>query len=210
MSEITRTPLCWPNNVARTAPHLRSHPKFGAKSITDSTNFVLEEVNRLNAHRHNYQDPDVIISTNCVLNRRALPYGGQAQPADTGVAVYFQLHFKRNGKAFNRHVVLTCDKWNRVEWNLYAIGMDIEAQRARARWGCTNIEQAFQGYVAIPEKCGGSAWWLVLGVSSAATRDDIEHSYRKLSKTAHPDTGGDRERWLELQTAYNQAMAAFA
>ncbi len=137
-----------------------------------------------------------------------MPYGQQPQPADPGVAVYFNLRFERGGKWHERPVVLSCDKWNRVEWNLYAVAKDIEAQRGRHRWGCTNVEQAFRGYMAIPERTGGKAWWEILGVSSWADETVIKEAYRIRSQTEHPDKGGTQERWLALQQAFEQALSS--
>jgi hypothetical protein len=208
MSEISRWPLCWPNNVARTAPHIRGHPNFDERTIAVSVEHVLAEINRLNQRKWDFEDEDVIISTNVKPTLQGVPSSAPGSVVDSGVAIYFKLRFVRNGKWYDRSVVLTCDKWIKVCDNIRAIAKDIEAQRARQRWGCTNVEQAFQGYVAIPEKCGGPSWWVLLKLPSTATKDQIKDRYRELSKQEHPDRGGDPNRWLLLQDAYNQAMAA--
>ncbi len=101
---------------------------------------MLAELNRINGQSWNHNDEDVIISTNIRPRLDGLPRGSEPEPGDTGVAVYFKLRFFRGGKEFLRHTVLTCDKWTSVAWNSYAIAKDVEAQRARARWGCTSLE----------------------------------------------------------------------
>lgn len=209
MAEITRNPLCWPNNVPRTAPQTRTWPQFYERSLSSSIGYVLAEINRLNQRRWDYKDAAVIISTNLRTRQDGLPLAGQSEPADCGAAVYFKLRFPRNGKWFERDCVLTCDRWCRLSLNLWAIAQDIEAQRARGRWGCTSVEQAFQGYLAIPEKCGGDAWWIILGIPSSANREQIEAAYKLKSKTAHPDCGGTHDAFTQLQTAFDQAMAQF-
>ena len=210
MAEITRNPLCWPNNVPRTAPHKRGRPLFDERTIASAVDFVLSEINRLNKRRWDWNDDKVVISTNLRLNRDQMPASNQAEPADTGAAVYFTLRFWRNGKQFERPCVLTCDRWCKVSFNLWAIAKDIEAQRARERWGSTSTEQAFQGYLAIPEKCGGPAWWTTLGVPTTATRSEIEAAYKSKSKLVHPDMqGGSHDAYVALQTAFDQAMAQF-
>lgn len=209
MGDITRNPLCWPDNVTRRAPGQRSRPDFSEKSISYVVGIILAEINRLNQRRWDYNDEDVVISTNLKLRQDDLPLGNQSQPADPASAVYFTLRFFRNGKAYDRPCVMTCDKWVRVEWNLYAIAKDIEAQRARARWGCGTVEQAFQGYVAIPEKCGGGSWWDILKISPIATIQTVESAYRALAKTSHPDKGGTHDQWVIVQQAYDQAMSQF-
>ena len=209
MSEITKYPLCWPDNVARTAPHSRTNPGFAERSIAESCQELLAEINRLNQHRWDHADPTVIISTNVEPRLDGLPRSSTQNPPDSGVAVYFKLRFHRAGKWHERPVVLTCDRWMKVTDNIRAIAKDIEAQRARQRWGCTNLEQAFRGYVAIPERCGGASWWDLLGVHSTASPDQIKERYRTLAATVHPDKGGDRLQWDRLQSAYDQAMGQF-
>ncbi len=210
MSEISRSPLCWPNNVPRTPPHNRTHPKFDERSYQSASTFVIHEINRLNKRYYDSYDESVIISTNLKHRQDGMPVQGQSMPSDQGAAVYFTLRFIRNGKWYSRQVVLTCDKWIRLGDNLTAIAKDIEAQRARERWGCTSVEQAFAGYVAIPEKCGGKSWWETLGVPSNATKGQIETAYRAKAKIFHPDIpGGSHAAWIPFQEAYDQAMTQF-
>src|ERR1700689_810659 len=118
MNEITNYPLYWPNNVSRVAPHLRGTPKFDNKSLADGVQFVLAEINRLNKRSWNWADENVVISTNVKPKLSGLPSGREPEPADSGVAGYFQLRFLRNGKQFSRPCVLTCDKWRKVSDNM--------------------------------------------------------------------------------------------
>lgn len=46
--------------------------------------------------------------------------------------------------------------------------------------------------------------WQVLGVSPDASKDDIKTAYRKLARDHHPDLGGDPNRFIEIQKAYEQ------
>jgi len=139
-----------------------------------------------------------LISSNLRPRLDGMPYASQAQPQDTGVAVYFKL------KGQNR--VLACDKWNRIEHNLWAIRKHIESLRGQARWGVGNMEQAFAGYTSLPEKAGGVSWWEALGVTVNATADQISAAYREKAKTAHPDTGGSHEAMALLNEAYRMAL----
>src|ERR1041385_6753795 len=202
MSELRNYPLCWPDNVARTAPNKRSAPRFGDHTVAEACAFVIAEINRLNDRWHGYQDESVIISTNIKPKLSGLPSSGQSEPADTGVAVYFQLVLHTGGKSHSRPVVLTCDRWARVAWNLYAIGKDIEAQRGRLRWGCTSVEQAFRGYLSIPERTGGECWWERLKIKPTATEAEIKEAFRIRALTEHPDKGGTADGWAALQEAY--------
>jgi hypothetical protein len=207
MPDITRNPLTWPQNVARTPPNKRARPQFGDHTISQALSFVLAEVNRLNVRHWDHRDESVIISTNLKLRQDNLPRGDQPQPPDTGAAVFFTLRFPDNGKWRERPCVVTCDKWARVEWNLWAIAKDIEAQRARARWGCGTLQQAFQGYLAIPERCSTRAWWDILKVPSSATIEQVKTAYKGLAMSGlHPDKGGSQDGWVEIKTAYDQAI----
>ncbi len=209
MGEITRYPICWPDNVARTAPQDRRPALFSDKTVAYAAGLVLQEINRLNGKPHYHEDEDVIVSTNVKPRLDGRPRGNEPEPADPGAAVFFKLHFWRGPKEFKRHTVLTCDRWTRVSWNLYAIARDIEAQRARGRWGCTSVEQAFRGYLAIPERCGGPSWWQTLGVSPGSTLEEIKAAFLTLAKTRHPDKGGDAQQWDQLRVAHEQAMSRF-
>ncbi len=210
MSEITRNPLCWPNNVGRRPPHARLRPNFKERSLAVAADFVLSEINRLNGRRFNHRDETVIISSNLKLKNDGTPFSAQSEPVDSGVAVFFNLVFNRGTKRIERPVVRACDKWRRTADNLYAIGLDIELDRAKFRYGASNIEQSFQGYVAIPERCGGASWWEVLGVKPEADRAAIETAYRAKALAAHPDvSGGSTEAMLRVQTARDQGLARF-
>jgi DnaJ family protein A protein 2 len=41
-----------------------------------------------------------------------------------------------------------------------------------------------------------------LGVGKSATFDEIKKAFRKLALKHHPDRGGDKDKFQELQTAY--------
>lgn len=45
-------------------------------------------------------------------------------------------------------------------------------------------------------------YYNILGVSKTASQDEIKKSYRKLASQHHPDKGGDKEKFQEIQAAY--------
>lgn len=47
-----------------------------------------------------------------------------------------------------------------------------------------------------------SKFYEVLGVEKNATYDQIKKAYRKLALRAHPDKGGDPEKFKEITNAY--------
>ncbi len=211
----TAFPLAWPQGWKRTAHIHRAPAPFfsttrgerresgyspiyrGKRSMADAADMVLEELGRLGASA-------VVISTNVELRNDGLPYSKRRAPEDPGAAVYF----KFSGKP----VVLACDKWLRVEDNLWAIAKDIEAQRGRARWGVGNLEQAFAGYLrlAAPGDNGAATWYAILGCAGTVSFDEARSAYLEQAKRAHPDLpGGSAETMRALNTAWDQARQHF-
>jgi DnaJ-class molecular chaperone len=45
-------------------------------------------------------------------------------------------------------------------------------------------------------------YYEILGVSKQATEDEIKKAYRKLASQHHPDKGGDKVKFQEIQSAY--------
>jgi hypothetical protein len=144
-----------------------------------------------------------VLSTNVALRRDGLPYANQPQPADPGVAVYFQWRGKQ--------MTFACDRWEKVEDNVRAIGKTVEALRGIERWGASDMmERAFSAFEALPApgQTVTLSCWDVLGIEPGASRSEITAAYRRQARAAHPDQGGTREEWDRLQAAHEQALAA--
>ena len=47
-----------------------------------------------------------------------------------------------------------------------------------------------------------SKYYDLLGVSKTATYDEIRKAFRKLALKEHPDRGGNKEKFQEINTAY--------
>lgn len=189
----TAHPLSWPVGWPRTRwPKVA---QFGRNlTIGQATDKLQEELDRLGA-------TEPVLSSNLALRLDGLPRSGQGQPADTGVAVYFQLH--------GRPHVLACDRWERVQWNIRAISKHVEALRGMDRWGVGSVEQAFTGYQALPEAGAEPAarhWTKVLGLDQGADADEVRSRYRQLSKERHPDAGGSEQQFKELERAKREAL----
>lgn len=49
--------------------------------------------------------------------------------------------------------------------------------------------------------------WIVLGINRNASAKDIKAAYRRLAKDHHPDQGGDPDRFIQIQAAYQQLVS---
>jgi hypothetical protein len=174
-------PLQWPVGKPRT--EFPGTSKFGSRSIEQAVVILRKQVELLCGG-------SVVISTNIKLRLDGLPYAKQSQPTDKGVAVYFS-HKKRP-------MCFACDRWDKIQDNIYAVAMTIEALRGIDRWGGgTMMEEAFTGFVALPS----NSPWDVLGLKPGSNREEIEAAYRAKAKKAHPDAGGSHEQMARLNAA---------
>jgi hypothetical protein len=188
---VTAYPLQWPVGWKRTDYYRIQRSQFGDRSVAKAREFVFNQV-RLMGGR------DLIVSSNLELRNDGLPRSSQRQPTDKGVAIYF--------KYKSKPMCFACDKWNAVEDNLWSIGRTVEALRQIERDGSSDmLERAFTGFAALPAPAGMN-WWDVLGVQATATAEEIKDAFRSLAKQNHPDTGGDGEKFLVIQKAYEAAM----
>lgn len=206
-------PLLWPVGWIRTPRNSRDIARFRGTgfnsssgsiqkfsrphTMDESSSKILAELERLGAAR-------VVISTNVPVNRSGLPYSSARAPEDPGSAVYFHFH--------TRKTVLACDKWTRVEDNLWAIACHIEALRSQERWGVGSIDQAFSGYTALPAPGEHSArtWYVILGVPYDSDFSTCKQAYLKKAKELHPDTAnGSHSEMSELNSAWDECRRNF-
>lgn len=204
MSEQQSFPLSWPEGWPRVEPHRRRESPFVRPVKYSARKRSMEEaLSELARELHLLGAIKTVLSTNVTLRLDGRPYSGQAQPKDPGAAVYFELKKKS--------VSLACDKWLRVEDNVWAMVKHIEAIRGQERWGVGTVDQAFRGYMALPAvgESSGSTWWKILGVPINATPDQVRAAYRLLVKKHHPDSsGGDEELFRRVQSAMDSFEVA--
>jgi len=193
-------PLQWPLGRKRTEWHQRARARFEkqrtrqAHTVGEGVQEILRELRLMDAR-------DVVISSNIQLRADGLPRSGQPQPADPGVAVYFKFD--------GQPVALCCDCWDKVEHNLWAVVLTVEAMRGIDRWGAAKLSATFTGYAALPAP-SSPTWWKDLEVDEHATAAEIKAAYRAKMKELHPDTAispvaGDLEEFHRVQQAYEQA-----
>lgn len=189
-------PLQWPTGWPRTSRPARARfdTRFH-KAVTE----LLHELELMGAR-------DVVISSNIALRRDGLPYSGQKQPEDRGVAVYFRLKDVQQ--------CVPCDRWDTVDDNIQAIRLTVAALRGLERWGAKEmVDAAFRGFQALPAPSGGDyliadePWYMILGVPEFAAKEQIKAAYRDKAKTMHPDQGGSPQEWARLQRAYDRGIS---
>jgi hypothetical protein len=179
-------PLTWPVNRPRTK--WREPSRFRT-TLGVAIKEVQAEVERLGGS-------NLIISSNLPLRRDGMPYANASQPDDRGVAVYFQ--YKKRPMCF------ACDRWAKIEENMWAIAKTIDALRGIERWGSGQmVEQAFTGFVALPAP---EQPWQTLGLStSRPTREQIDEAHRRLAAQHHPDRpGGDTNEMARINAARDE------
>jgi hypothetical protein len=198
MIDIPPFPLAWPDNLPRNAT------PSGARPFSTTLNKGIENV-RGSLRRFGTDTGKPIAENSIVFTSN---YGGRGlearstSPKDAGVAVWFEWD-----KTLR---CIAVDRYDDLAQNVQAIHHLIEADRTKMRYGGLEIVRAaFKGYVALPAP-NRKPWSEVLGFLPASnfTRETIEAAYRERAKTAHPDRGGSREAWDELERAKREALEA--
>lgn len=189
-------PLCWPDNWPRVAPAFL-HSRFDRRlTLAKACDCLFREIGRMGRGCAD----SCILSTNIRPSSRGTPASNTREPNDPGVAVYFTFR----GKS----VTLACDKWHCVADNIWAIAKHVEALRGQERWGVGSLEQAFRGYMAIPERSEASSWWTVLGIAINSSPEQIRNAFCAKAKKLHPDVGGSDADMAAVNLAYEEAMSA--
>lgn len=196
---VAAYPLYWPLGHPRSGRRREAEFKLEFGRARDET---LRELRLLGAK-------NVVLSSNVPLRLDGIPYANTAEPPDPGIAVYFDRDVpaptrEKPWTKVTRPFVIACDTYSKVRWNMRAIGVTVESLRAIERHGSSQmLEQAFQGFLALPPKRDDARpWWEVLGVDANAMQDEILRAFRELAAIHHPDKGGDSQRMAEISAAY--------
>lgn len=192
MTDINAFPLSWPMTYPRTKYPSRS--KFGDYSFAVVRDNLMKELKRFGATK-------VVLSTNIPLRLDGLPKSGMGRIKDPGVAVYFKKQLKGQLHDF----VFACDRWEKIEDNIYSIYKTIDALRGIDRWGSSDMqEKAFTGYMALPPATSQTKrpWNVVLNVSNFESTENVKKKWNELAMRWHPDRGGDASKMAEINQAY--------
>jgi hypothetical protein len=181
-------PLLWPDGWVRRSSGRRKPDPFRVSRYR-ATRELLAELRRLGAIK-------VILSSDVPLKKNGEPYGGDPEPADPGVAVWFQ----HGGQTR----VIACDAYKTLTGNVRAVGLTVNALRAVQRHGATELlDRAFAGFKALP--AAGPPWHVALGVPEDAGADAVLAGYRRRVLETHPDRGGSAEEFAKVQAAWDEA-----
>ena len=183
----------WPAGFDQTpADEREPYPHGFRVSRTQAFDNIIEELDRLGA-------VNVRIETAAPHTKEAphRPYNDR-DPEDPAVVAYYD--HEGEGRA------TPCDRWDNLRDNAQAIAKDINALRARERYGVgmsgtTTESQALPSGDEDAVVAGTQPAHEVLGVAPDASDEEVERAFRERAKTAHADVGGSTEAMRELQEA---------
>lgn len=194
--QITQHPLCWPDGVNRTPVYSRKSGHIFVKATVKGAYASIFKELRLFGIPAN----KITVSTDV-----SIALTGKSAWKDPGVAVWFE----RGGVVR----VIAVDAFDTPQANMRAIALAIDSIRRLERYKCASIiSEATHALVdapALPQKAGDGMpqWFETLRVDKDAPIEVAEAAYRTLSKSAHPDAGGSRERFEHLQWAIETARS---
>lgn len=187
-------PLTWPETIPRSKN--REKGQFRT-TLAGALENVRSSISRFGADSGKpIRKDQIVISSNVTL--------GENNPSDPGVAVWFTWD--------GMQVCIPVDRYQKVEANLQAIHLIIEARRTELRHGTLALVRAtFTGFVALPPASNRRSWREVLGMTlhepHEVTASAIEAHYRNAAKKHHPDVaGGSNDAMSELNRARGEAL----
>ena len=171
----TAYPLQWPAGWPPTPSAKRETARFRT-TLSQALTKLQKELQLMGATK-------LVLSSNYTL--------GASNPPEPGVVAYFVYD--------QLNVAIPCDRWNRIEANVQAIALTIEAMRGMNRWGARHMIRAmFTGFKALPAP---PKWCAVIGCGPNDPVDEVLSRFRKLAFERHPDRGGTHEQMTELNRA---------
>ena len=127
-------PLQWLPQQPRTKRPQSS--RFGKTNASKAGDTLLNELRLLGAK-------NLIISSNLQQRMRGGGFLANQRVDDAGIVAYFDLKGKSKAMA--------CDKWDKVEHNIWSLAKSVEAIRGLERWGGSDfLDGLFTGFAALP------------------------------------------------------------
>lgn len=187
--------LDWPEGFERTDPADRtSYPSGFEVTRTHAFDSIVEELGRLEGAM-NIRVETAAPHTSKQPHR---PYADR-DPDDPGVVAYYD----QQGQGY----AVACDRWDNLRDNARAIALYIDAKRAINRYGVATVGSEFAtqalptGEEDVVVAGAGRSPHDVLSVSEDAPEATVKGAYRELLKERHPDHGGSKAEFRQLQQA---------
>jgi len=194
-----KSPLSWPESIPVTAKmQQRSDNGFSADmSLTDAINFLKEEIEATGInHAVLYLDVE-----QPQVERLRKKVGSR-----TGAC----LHLKYRDKGY----IITCDRWQKMEHNIYAMHLAVRQWLNMQRWGIGWLSMLMAGFEieagydindAPTEGLDIAECLKSFGLGSTATLDDATAIYHRRAKTlAH-----DNEKLVKLNLQMDEIRIYF-
>lgn len=188
----TAYPLAWPLGFPRTKSR---EPSRFKTTLPGAISNVQTEMRRF-GNGSGKPVKDIIVSSNVTLMDQ--------RPPDPGIACYFVWD--------GVQCCIAVDRYPRVEENLQAVALIVEAERTKLRHGGLNIvKAAFRGYASLPPPIDANGaliapWWKTLGFDNSVPIDAAKSAYLRLVKETHPDKGGDAAKFNQVVDAWKRAQ----
>ena len=109
-------------------------------------------------------------------------------------------HSIENAKNHDQNVKYGSDIFAQVVLSLQDIARMVER-------GIYDLSTWVAGMKALPAKANIPECFLLLGFQELPDQDQLHDRYKSLVKTAHPDAGGNADYFMQIKTAYDQAVA---
>lgn len=194
-------PLQWPENQPATPrARLRADSGFSpSMTLDEAVRFLTEEVNAL--------DPQQAVLSTDIVNI-ATPRNRQALGSRTGAA----LSIKLQGRVYS----FACDRWEKLEHNLYVLHLTLRQLRNMEKWGVASLADLLEPFSTRREKTVSHAetvsasvqetaetadWMRILGLGSTATLEDAVAVYHRRAKRISSDS----DALQSLNEAMNEA-----
>lgn len=103
-----------------------------------------------------------------------------------------------------RQVSLSMNKQRTPADNLRVLYLGVEALRMNEKRGIDETVKA--AYLQL--EAGSDHWTNVLSLPHSASKQEVESSFKRLAKSAHPDAGGTDEEMAVLNKARDAALRA--
>lgn len=186
----------WPDAYDRTpAEDRESYPGDLEPTRKESFQSIVDEIERWGG-----LDVRITTASQHYVDRPNVPHQHD-KPDDVGVAAYYL----QEGETAEDWHAIACDRWTTQRENARAIALWARRMRLAERCGVTTA-QSTHAASALPS---GDEEAIVtsrpphevLGVAPDAPEAVVKGAYRELLKERHPDHGGSREAFDELQNA---------